>query len=276
VPDVAFSFTAPQAGRYRIDTDGSGFDTLLSIRSGCGGAELACNDDIQQGVVQSRAEVDLTECQTVLIVVDGYNAESVGAVSLHINLISDPAMPGMPADTPQETACDDGVDNDGDGNADCADYDCFNAGCASDDWPADWQSFELEVLELTNQARARGANCDSEGVFGPTHPLEMDPLVREAARAHAADMAENNYFSHFSQDGRSLSDRMQATGFAGGYPWGENIAGGQTTPEQVVAGWLESDGHCSNIMSPDYRVIGVGFAFANGSPLWVQDFAGSH
>lgn len=265
-PDIAFAFTASEAGTYEFNTVGSPFDTLISIRSDCAGEELACNDDVSGMVRQSSVEVDLTACQTVLVIVDGYGPDESGNVV--VNVVA------------HEGLCGDGVDNDGDGLLDCDDDDCFSLECSGgDDWPVEWQTFEWDVLRLTNEARAAGHNCDTEGVFGPAGPLEMDAVIQVAARGHALDMGEQNYFMHDSLDGRSFSDRMRNAGFMGGFPWGENIATGQTSAEVVVEGWLESDGHCANIMNPAYNVIGIGYAFVATSRFghqWVQDFAGSH
>jgi uncharacterized protein YkwD len=83
--------------------------------------------------------------------------------------------------------------------------------------------------------------------------------LADAAAGHAQDMATNNYFSHTGQDGRSFSQRITAAG----YSWtaaGENIAAGQTTPEQVVNAWLQSPGHCENIMNGSYTEAGVACA----------------
>ena len=264
--DVAFRFTAPEAGLYEITTVGSDFDTLLSIRDGCDGPEMACNDDLGSGTTASSVELMLAECQTILIVVDGYNAMAMGTVAVTV--------------VTHETICGDGLDNDGDGQSDCEDLDCFSIECnPGDDWPLDWQRFEFEVLSETNRFRAMGYNCDTEGSFGPAGPLEMDTVIREAARGHSLDMGEQNYFMHDSLDGRSFSDRMRNAGFMGAFPWGENIAAGQRSPVDVVQGWMESDGHCANIMNPAYRVIGIGYAFVEGSRFghyWTQDFARSH
>ena len=264
--DMAYQFTAPAAGRYEITTDGSTFDTLLSVRTDCSGEELICNDDIGGGSRTSAVELMLDACQTILIVVDGYNADESGSFRLNI--------------TAPEQACDDEVDNDGDGLMDCEDPDCFSLECdGGDGWPVEWQALEWEVLELTNQARARGHDCDTRGVFGPAPPLEMNELIRTAARAHALDMGEQDYFEHTGLDGRSFSDRMREAGFMGAFPWGENIATGQRTAREVVNGWLESDGHCANIMGSEYRTIGVGYAFVESSMYgeqWAQDFAASH
>ncbi|WP_437726916.1 MXAN_6577-like cysteine-rich protein [Sorangium sp. So ce861] len=75
-PDVAYSFTAPEAGTYTIDTFGSEFDTVLAVFDGsCGGEELACSDDVEIDEwfePVSELEVPLEAGQTVVIVVDGY------------------------------------------------------------------------------------------------------------------------------------------------------------------------------------------------------------
>lgn len=264
--DVAFQFTAPAAGRYDITTIGSSFDTVLSVRRGCGGEEIACNDDARPGMeTRSAVTVDLGACETVIIVVDGFSAAEMGDVAVHV--------------TTRESLCGDGVDNDGDGDADCEDLDCFSLECSNGGtWPADWQAFEWQVLELTNQRRAMGATCDMD-VFGPAPALEMDAVIQEAARAHSLDMGMQAYFEHDSLDGRTFDDRMRAVGFMGASPWGENIAAGQSTAAEVVEGWMNSPGHCRNIMNPEYRTIGIGFAFVEGSPFgeyWTQDFAAGH
>jgi hypothetical protein len=81
-PDVALSWTAPSDGRYRFDTFGSSFDTLLVLRDGpCGGPELACNDDASG--LQSAVEAELAAGQPVTIVVDGFGAEA-GAWTLSV------------------------------------------------------------------------------------------------------------------------------------------------------------------------------------------------
>jgi len=55
----------------------------------------------------------------------------------------------------------------------------------------------------------------------------------------------------------------------------ENIAAGQQTAAEVVAGWLKSPGHCENILTPDLREIGVGVSVSQSSKMgiyWVQNF----
>ena len=55
---------------------------------------------------------------------------------------------------------------------------------------------------------------------------------------------------------------------------GENIAGGYYTPADVMDGWMQSDGHCANIMSTSFTEIGLGYHPGGGdyTRLWTQVF----
>jgi uncharacterized protein YkwD len=149
------------------------------------------------------------------------------------------------------------------------------------EWPAQSKMFEEEVLRLVNENRAKGWNCDTEGQKPPVGPLTMEPTLRCSARLHSKDMADQMYFAHDGLDGSNPGDRMTAAGYVG-RTWGENIAKGQQTPEQVVQGWMDSDGHCSNIMNGGFNLIGVGY-FAgmgtnprfNSELYWTQNFGAS-
>ena len=262
-PDVVYAFVAPSAGTYRFSTEGTGYDTVLSVFRGAD--EIGCNDDVSRGVLTSQVSVDLDACDEVRIVVDGFDGAAAGDFTL--------AVGG------REQVCDDGIDNDGDGQIDCEDLDCFSAECAgTGDWPAPWATFEEQMLTEVNARRAAGATCDMD-VFGPTGPLEMDETIRIAARLHSQDMGDRNYFEHDTPEGITFSDRMSAAGFAGPFPWGENIAAGQATAADAVESFMNSPGHCRNIMNPDYHVVGLGYYFVAGSDYghyWTQDFAGGH
>ncbi|MCB9615867.1 MAG: CAP domain-containing protein [Sandaracinus sp.] len=263
-PEAVFEFTAPFAGDFVFDTEGTSFDTVLYVRSGCGGDEIACNDDVRSGVLTSRLTLTLAACQTVLVYVDGFNPDHAGAVRLNVSS--------------REMLCDDGTDDDGDGQIDCDDSDCALACGPAATWPPAWETFEDRALEETNRFRAMGASCDGEP-FPPAPPLEPNDLLRISARLHSSDMGERAYFEHDNLDGLTPFDRMAAVGYEGASPWGENIAAGQSTPEEVVQGWMESPGHCRNIMNAQYRVLGMGYAFVEGSPYghyWTQNFGGGH
>ena len=145
-----------------------------------------------------------------------------------------------------------------------------------DAWSTAWTHFEDEVLDLTNAARAKRGCCGKEGCFDAAPALHLDARLRRAARVHAMDMADNDYFDHNDQEGRSPFDRMREAGFDG-CAMGENIAEGQPTPEEVVQDWLDSPGHCANIRQPLFDALGVGYSESSdpaASPVWVQAFGG--
>lgn len=121
--------------------------------------------------------------------------------------------------------------------------------------------FEQQVVELTNQER------QAQGL----EPLKVDTELSKVAREKSRDMAENNYFSHNSPNYGSPFDMMKQYGIS--YQTaGENIAKGQRTPEQVVNGWMNSEGHRENIMNPDFTHIGVGYVEQGNH--WTQQFIG--
>jgi len=134
-------------------------------------------------------------------------------------------------------------------------------------------SMEAEVLALTNQARSVARTCGGQR-YPAVAPLAWDPILADVALAHSRDMATRNYFSHTSPEGQGLANRMALAGYRFTSA-GENIAAGYSTPAAVVAGWLASPGHCANLMSGSYTVVGIGFGTGGGryGTYWTQDFA---
>jgi uncharacterized protein YkwD len=133
---------------------------------------------------------------------------------------------------------------------------------AVEGWSSSWSTIEEDTLVLMNEMRAQGADCRSEGQFAPAGPLTMNPYLRCSSRYHAFWMGDFNDLIHESPGGDLGDDpwqRIASTGFPGSAT-GENIAAGYGSPEAVVAGWMSSDGHCANIMSPESNVVGVGYS----------------
>lgn len=145
-------------------------------------------------------------------------------------------------------------------------------------WAPEWQQKELDMLEWVNFYRSQENVC-GDVVRPAVPPLEMDDVVQLAARLHSEDMGAQNYFSHDGLDGRDPFMRMEDVGFAGAYPWGENIQAGSAKAEAAVGSLMTSPGHCMNITSPEYKVVGFGYAFNPESDYkhyWTQNFGGSH
>jgi len=87
-------------------------------------------------------------------------------------------------------------------------------------------------------------------------------------------MAKLNYFDHQSPTYGSPFDMMKQYGISYRAA-GENIAMGQTSPQQVMQGWMNSPGHRANILNASFTQIGVGIAQnAQGRYYWTQQFIG--
>ncbi|UOQ49288.1 CAP domain-containing protein [Gracilibacillus caseinilyticus] len=126
---------------------------------------------------------------------------------------------------------------------------------------SDISQFEQEVIDLTNVER------EKQGLS----PLTLDTELSKVAKAKSQDMASKGYFSHNSPTYGSPFDMMEQFGIS--YQTaGENIAKGQTTPEEVVKAWMNSEGHRANILNEDFTHIGVGYV--EDGNYWTQQFIG--
>ena len=130
-----------------------------------------------------------------------------------------------------------------------------------------------EALRFTRAvARTPGKVAD----FCATHSLalgdSLPAVLEEVAKNHASDMAANDFLDHTGSDGSRPSDRATRAG----YTWqriAENVAAGQVRAEDVAATWLESPGHCANLMDPRHTETGIAYAVnASGSRAiyWAQ------
>jgi uncharacterized protein YkwD len=122
------------------------------------------------------------------------------------------------------------------------------------------------LLQLVNVVRSKGVKCGNNW-HPPVPVLTWNSQLEKAAVAHSSDMFNKNYFSHIESDGSTANERIERAG----YNWmayGENIGYGYQSEKEVVDGWLISPGHCANIMSKDFKEMGVGRA----GNYWTQDF----
>lgn len=122
------------------------------------------------------------------------------------------------------------------------------------------------ILELVNNVRKAGCNCNGT-IMPPVAEVAWNDQLAKAAYDHSVDMKANNYFSHTGLNGSTAGQRITAAG----YTWnsyGENIANGYTTEQTVMNGWLGSEGHCKNIMSANFKDMGVG----REGNYWTQAF----
>lgn len=88
--------------------------------------------------------------------------------------------------------------------------------------------------------------------------------LRRAARRHAADMTERNYFSHTAPDGSGPMDRAQRADCKC-HAVAENIAMGQRSAGEVFRAWMNSSGHRENMLRNGYQSYGL----AHEGNMWV-------
>ncbi len=113
------------------------------------------------------------------------------------------------------------------------------------------------IIELTNQERAaNGLNT-----------LKENSSLAAAALAKANNMFEIQYWDHFGPNGETPWQFIRAEGYNYVYA-GENLAKGFQTSEGVHEAWMASPTHAANIMSANYKDIGV--AVVQGTLLGKQ------
>ena len=126
----------------------------------------------------------------------------------------------------------------------------------------DPKKFAAEVLRLTNVERAKvGAQ-----------PLKASKDLTASALIRAMELPQK--FSHTRPNGYSF-DSAFVTGK--GHVIGENLAGGQKTPQEVVKAWMDSPGHRKNMLSKNFSELGVVYYYQPNSKYkhyWVQHFRG--
>jgi hypothetical protein len=102
------------------------------------------------------------------------------------------------------------------------------------------------IIKLANQERA------SAGL----NTLNVDSRLSAAALAKANNMFAEQYWDHFGPNGETPWQFIRAAGYDYVYA-GENLAKGFQTAEGVHEAWMASPTHAANIMSVNYKDIGV-------------------
>ena len=123
------------------------------------------------------------------------------------------------------------------------------------------ENFPLEVLRLVNRERVKvGAD-----------PLTFAKDLEASAYVRAVELPIK--FSHTRPNGLKCFTAMAHRGKI----LGENLAGGQKSPQQVVQAWMDSPTHRDNILNPRFNELGVVYYYRADSKYkhyWVQHFRG--
>ncbi len=108
------------------------------------------------------------------------------------------------------------------------------------------ESAENSMIDLVNKEREKRELL----------PLQSDIALTNVARQHSEDMFKRGYFSHYTPEGLSPFDRMAIANIFYTFA-GENLALAPNT-ELAMQGLMSSPGHRANILSPQFRRVGIG------------------
>jgi uncharacterized protein YkwD len=123
----------------------------------------------------------------------------------------------------------------------------------------DVERYREQVLTLVNAERtATGLPA-----------LRRVTALEQAAQAYSETMMRATdggpvYLAHLGPDGSTLGRRVGDTGYVW-YSLGETLAAGQRSPQQLVAEWMSSPLHRANLLSREYRDVGLGIAIGPGT-----------
>jgi uncharacterized protein YkwD len=127
---------------------------------------------------------------------------------------------------------------------------------------------EQQVLVLLNEIRLQ---------HGLSALAASTPL-HNAARFHSADMLQNGYFEHDSQNQAwdvRVSRYLKSTLLGENIAWGSGSYG---TPEGIVSQWMHSPPHRAIILTAGLHRVGLGIATGTfdstpGAVMVTADFA---
>lgn len=122
------------------------------------------------------------------------------------------------------------------------------------------ENYAEDVLEIVNYEREKAG---------------LDALVLDDSLCKAADIRVKElgkHYGHDRPDGRSCFSVLTDENITGYFTAAENIAQGQRSPEAVMQSWMNSSGHKANILSPDFKKIGI--SYDPDTDSWVEIFIG--
>lgn len=135
-----------------------------------------------------------------------------------------------------------------------------NNGGGSDSGYISNSEYVNEVLRLVNKYR------NENGLSS----VKLDASLCKAAEIRAQEIKTS--FSHTRPNGQSCFTVLGELGISYGGA-GENIAYGQSSPNEVMTAWMNSSGHRANILGSSFTKLGIGVYSSGGTLYWAQMFA---
>lgn len=108
--------------------------------------------------------------------------------------------------------------------------------------------------------------------------LSVNPILSMAAQDFAEELARAGELRAASESGANAGTRLLEAGVEWS-EWGENLASGFDSAEDVMAAWTSSGAHRANLLHDGFTEVGVGFSKRKSTnsrkaqTYWVIEFA---
>lgn len=119
----------------------------------------------------------------------------------------------------------------------------------------------VESIRLAEDLERR---VNDERVARGLRPLVWHEGLADLARQWSEEMLASGY-RHSPESFRMVPDLLGV---------GENILMGPLDSGEAHVGWMESDGHRQNILTPGYTRIGIGVVCRNDGRIWATQMFG--
>lgn len=113
---------------------------------------------------------------------------------------------------------------------------------------------KYNIVIQVNAVRKKGCNCGGR-YYQPVQAIKWNDKLEAAAKLHSDYMNSVEDMTHYDASGKNFTNRLKKVG----YYWScgaENIAWNYDETE-IIDAWINSPGHCINIMGRNYTEIGV-------------------
>lgn len=127
-----------------------------------------------------------------------------------------------------------------------------------DEWPQAWAELEEQTLDRIDALREEGADCGARGKHGPAPSLRRSAALDCAARYHARDMVEREYFRRLDPEGVDEWARVEAAGYEAAVVIQHMATGPRDASELVDQTWQPRPVPCSSLVSTEVTEVGLG------------------
>ena len=118
-----------------------------------------------------------------------------------------------------------------------------------------------QIVELVNNQRRKAG----------LRPLSVHPTLMTCAQRYSEVQAAQGAINHTGPDGSNPGHRLTRCGYRWRH-YGENLAAGFVTPEEVVTAWMNSASHRRVLLHSKVTEIGLGYTYRQNDPGRFYDY----